>query len=68
MTNNKIDLRTLAQEAEDAFWQVVVRHYPEAKTGDLSPLTALRLQQAAEAAIAEWIGENVPDSRRPRKL
>jgi hypothetical protein len=65
MTNHKIDLRTLAQEADDAFWQVVVRYYPEATTGDLSPLTTFRLHQAAEAAIAEWIWANVPDARPP---
>jgi hypothetical protein len=53
-------LRSLADEAQEAFWQVIVQHYPEATTGDLSPLTAIRLQDAAENAIGEWIWANVP--------
>lgn len=65
MTKQKIDLRTLTQEAEDAFWQVVVQHYPEAKSGDLSPWTSFQLSQIAEQAIAEWIYANVPRSRDP---
>ncbi len=65
MTKDKIDLNLLAREACDAFWLVVVQHYPEATSGDLSPLTTFRFEQAAEAAIAEWVWANVPDSRRP---
>jgi hypothetical protein len=47
-------LRLLAHDALDAFWQIIVQRYPQAETGDLSPLTTFRLQQAAEAAIEEW--------------
>jgi len=53
-------LRSAADEALDAFWQVVVKRYPEAKTGDLSPLTTIQLQIATENAIEEWIDNNVP--------
>jgi hypothetical protein len=53
-------LRSLADEAQEAFWQVIVQRYPEATTGDLSPLTTVRLQDAAENAIGEWIHANVP--------
>lgn len=51
--------QALADEALDAFWQVIVRHYPEATTGDLSPDRTIRLQLAAEAAIEEWVDNNV---------
>src|SRR5262245_48091583 len=44
-------LGSLASTALEAFWQVVVDHYPGAETGDLSPLATLRLEQAAESAI-----------------
>lgn len=57
-------LRTLADEALDAFWQVIVRHYPQAKTGDLSPLLTIQLQVAAENAIDEWVWANVPRAKR----
>jgi hypothetical protein len=52
----------LADEALDAFWEIVVRHYPQAKTGDLSPLTTIKLTIAAENAIEEWVWANVPSS------
>ena len=65
MTRPTIDLRTLTQEADDAFWQVVVRQYPQAKTGDLSPLTTFALHQAEEEAVKEWVWANVPESRCP---
>jgi hypothetical protein len=54
------ELRSAADEALEAFWQVIVKRYPQAKTGDLSPLTTVRLDTAAEAAIAEWVWANVP--------
>jgi hypothetical protein len=68
MTQSKTDehdahkslLRSAADEALEAFWQVIVQRYPQAKTGDLSPLTTVRLQDAAEVAIEEWIWANVP--------
>jgi hypothetical protein len=48
----------LVEQALDAFWQEVVEAYPLARTGDLSPLTTTRLQDAAEQAIQEWINNN----------
>lgn len=54
------DLRSVTDEALEAFWQVIVKRYPQATTGDLSPLTTIRLDQAAEVAIAEWVWANVP--------
>lgn len=53
-------LESLAEEALDAFWDVVARRYPEAMTGDVSPLTTFQLSQAAERAIEEWVDNNVP--------
>jgi hypothetical protein len=55
-------LRTATEEALAAFWQVVVAHYPEAQTGDLSPLTCFRFDQAAEDAIEEWVWANAPST------
>ena len=48
----------LAHKALDAFWQVIVRHFPEAKFGDLSPERTIGLHYAASIAIREWIGNN----------
>lgn len=52
-------LETLADEALTAFWDTVVRWFPEATTGDLSPGTAIALGMVAEQAIDEWIMSNV---------
>ncbi len=49
----------LAERALDAFWQVVGRHFPTTKTGDLSIDRSVALQAAAESAIAEWVANNV---------
>ncbi len=56
----KADLRSMTDEALDAFWEVIVKRYPQAKTGDLSPGATIALQLAAEDAVGEWIDNNVP--------
>ena len=53
------DDRPLTDKALDAFWAVVAEHYPQARTGDLSPGTTLCLLNAAENAIKEWVDSNV---------
>lgn len=54
--------KVLIDEALTAFWEVVVRNYPQAKTGDLSPWATVKLMLAAENAIEEWTCNNVPSS------
>ncbi len=55
------DIESLAREAEDAFWQVVVKRFPTATGGDFSPEGTLAFETAIEAAIKEWISNNVPE-------
>jgi hypothetical protein len=55
-------LHSVTEEAIDAFWNAVVERFPEAETGDLSPLTTIRFDQAAENAVAEWVWANVPST------
>jgi hypothetical protein len=57
---NSSELKNLLCEAEVAFWQVIANRFPEAKTGDLSPSATVRLSQAQEEAVTEWIANNVP--------
>jgi hypothetical protein len=57
---NRIDSRPIATDALDAFWEVVASRFPDAKTGDLSPLRDQALTVAATDAIEEWIANNVP--------
>lgn len=53
------DVTALAQKAQDAFWAVIVRQFPQARYGDLSPERTIAFNQAAETAIKEWIRNNV---------
>ncbi len=59
MTQQTNKLRTLACEALDAFWRVIVQAYPSATSGDLSIDRTLALGIASEEAIREWIVNNV---------
>lgn len=52
----------LADEALDAFWQVIGQHFPHARSGDLSWDCLFALQNAAEQAIEQWVENNVPDA------
>lgn len=53
------DLESLVREADDAFWAVIARRFPTAKSGDLSPERTVALTDAAEQAVSEWIENNV---------
>jgi hypothetical protein len=57
-------VRAIADEALEAFWQVVVQHFPQAVSGDLSPWATIKLQVAAEEALGEWIDNNVPETTK----
>jgi hypothetical protein len=56
--------KQVTEEAMEAFWDVIVKRYPQAKTGDLSPLTTVVFCTAAEDAVEEWIFANVPKRHR----
>ena len=59
MTQTEHSPASLADEALDAFWQVIVKHFPQATSGDLAIDLTMILQLAAETAIKEWIANNV---------
>ena len=56
---NKDELRHLIEKADIAFWAVIAKHFPEAKTGDLSIDRTVRLTIAEQEAVKEWIANNV---------
>lgn len=59
-------IQDLTEDALDVFWYFIAKHFPEAKYGDLSPLTTIRLIEAAKSAVNEWIWANVPRGRRKK--
>lgn len=53
-----ITIEELTRSALDAFWDIIAKKFPEAKTGDRSPLATMQLDTAAEKAVGEWIENN----------
>lgn len=54
-------MRKAVEAARDAFWEEVVKAYPEAQTGDFAPDALWRWEQATEAAVQHWVEGNVPE-------
>ena len=50
----------------DDMWEavggVLVKHFPEAVHGDVSPLVSIAVDQAHESLAKEWIPANVPNA------
>lgn len=57
---SQTDIDTVTNDALDAFWQLVVRRFPEATDGDLSIDRTIALEIAAKEAVREWVWNNVP--------
>lgn len=53
-----IKIEVLTRSALDAFWDIIGKEFPNAKTGDLSPTATIHLNTAAENAVSEWIENN----------
>ena len=53
-------VRSVTEEALNAFGRVLVGRFPQAESGDLSPWATITLSTAAENAIGEWIDNNPP--------
>ncbi len=59
------ELRSLISDANDAIGAVLVKRFPEAESGDESPLVAFALNQALAQLCNEWVRNNVPAHARP---
>ncbi len=62
--DGRCKLCLLETEASEAFWGVIVRNFPKAKHGDLSPEKAVRQRLANVDAIEEWIATNVASTKQ----
>lgn len=47
------------EKAREAFEAVLVAEFPEATSGDVTPLTAHAYSEATEAMMREWVELNV---------
>lgn len=52
------ELGIIIQEAQDAFFGVVAKHWPEVKTGDFPPDAQLTFDNACRGAIEIWLESN----------
>jgi len=56
-------MKKAMQDADDAFWEVIAKAFPEAKTGDFDPSDQERWEQAMWNAMTTWVSWNVPEVR-----
>lgn len=63
MRITKEHLARVVADADDAFWSVITKAFPEAKHGDLSPEASARLALSQARAVVEWIENNVPEAK-----
>src|SRR4051812_17555272 len=56
----------VVQDMDEAIGDVLMKHFPEAESGDVSPLVEFALSEAHESLAQEWIDNNVPKKRRRR--
>lgn len=56
-------LAKATEEAQYAFWEEFVKHYPEAESGDFDPIHTVWFDHACEVATAHWVDNNVPEWR-----
>jgi hypothetical protein len=47
----------------DTFWVHIRNQFPEAQSGDLSPVTAYDLEVWMRKAVEEWVETNVPRTK-----
>jgi hypothetical protein len=52
-------LAKATEECQLAFWEKLMEHYPEAKTGDFPPDATVAFDEACEEAVKTWLMYNM---------
>jgi hypothetical protein len=55
------DIRMVAEAAQEAFWKVVARMFPEIKTGDLDIGASVEFTDACRRVVGLWVETNTPE-------
>lgn len=63
---DKIDFVT--GEAEEAFWAVVAKNFPECQTGDLDPISSFNFDIECSKVVTEWVFANSVIVQKARNL
>ena len=59
-------MEQIVRDAQEAFWKVVVQHFPEAISGDFGPEETIRFDAACRDAIKTYMRWNVPGNQDSR--
>mgnify|MGYP003677132562 CR=1 FL=1 len=51
--------------AQDAFWAVMVDHFPEVESGDFDPMHSMRFDEELKCALWFWLYWNLPHTGHP---
>ena len=60
-TEHEERLEKALEEADNAFWGVVAKHFPEAKTGDYPPDLTFTREQHNTEDVLWWLRFNAPE-------
>ena len=55
---DKQKLTFVTQNAEYAFWKTISEHYPEIRSGDVDPWTAVQFTLRLEKEVEQWYNNN----------
>lgn len=67
ISNDMARLTKALGSAEAAFWADIEKSYPEATSGDLSPIEANNVVWAMRVALVEWLEFNCDIPREPQR-
>lgn len=57
-------VKSAVSEADEAFWQVIVKHFPEVATGDLAPCEVFFWGNAIKRVVNAWLDENLVEAEQ----
>jgi hypothetical protein len=52
-------VKKAVEKAQDAFWMVIAKSFPEVKSGDFDPMASHQFDTACEKAVEHWIAMNL---------
>lgn len=61
-------INEVASDAQDAFWAVVAKRFPECQTGDLDPIESSNFDVACVDVITTWVKTNDVVAEKARAL
>lgn len=60
----KSALEKAVEEGEFAFWAEIVKHFPEATSGDFDPMLSMEMGINLERYLSHWLDFNHPTFRK----